>query len=49
MKRNDLLGIVMYIGIVIGIAIGAALFSKWVFASVMATDWPDWVKYVILR
>lgn len=27
----------------------AILFTKWVYQAVMATDWPDWVKYLILH
>lgn len=25
------------------------LFDVWIFKTVMATDWPDWVKYLILH
>lgn len=25
------------------------LFTKWLYQSVMATDWPNWVKYLILH
>lgn len=31
------------------VTILAILFTKWVYQSVMATDWPDWVKYLILH
>ena len=24
------------------------LFDKWLFETVVATDWPDWVKYLLL-
>jgi len=45
MKWTELLGILIWIGIIAG----SIFFTKWIFESVMATDWPDWVKYVILR
>lgn len=25
------------------------LLCRWMFNAVMVTDWPDWVKYLILR
>ena len=36
--------------VLLGIVLGAIaiLISKWIFETVMATDWPDWVKFMIL-
>lgn len=27
---------------------GVVVLDKWLFESVMATDWPAWVKYILL-
>lgn len=27
----------------------AILLSKWIYEAVMATSWPDWVKYMVLK
>ena len=45
MQKVDLLVFLICVGIIAG----SIFFSKWVFESVMASDWPDWIKYVILR
>lgn len=30
------------------IVVGCVVLDKWLFESVMATDWPGWVKYILL-
>ena len=46
MKDDDsLIGCLIYVIC----AVVTILVCKWVFESVMATDWPDWVKYMILK
>lgn len=35
--------------LVIVVTVLALLFSKWVFDAVMASNMPDWLKYVLLR
>ena len=40
------LGIILLIIVIIVLT---ALCDKWFFETVMATEWPDWVKYVFLR
>lgn len=39
----------IYILIPIITGVIVVLLCKWIFNAVMATDWPDWVKYLILR
>lgn len=36
------------ITVVLSLAV-AIILGKLVFEAVMATDWPDWVKYLILK
>ena len=40
------LGIIL---LIIVFAVLITLYDKWFFETVMATEWPDWVKYVFLR
>ena len=39
----------IWILVFILILLGMILFGKWVFESVMASNLPDWMKYMILR
>lgn len=34
---------------IIVVTVLALLFSKWVFEAVVASNMPDWLKYVLLR
>jgi len=38
-----------YILLWVVVVIGCILLDKWLFSAVMGTNWPDWVKYLILR
>ena len=35
--------------IVVAVFAGAIFFAKWWFNFVLASDYPDWVKYLLLR
>ena len=40
---------VFLVGIVL-IFLGCVIcLDKWLFESVVATDWPNWVKYMVLK
>lgn len=39
----------VHIMLPIFVVVLALLLCRWMFNAVMATDWPDWVKYLILR
>ena len=34
---------------IIVVTVLALLFSRWLFEAVMASNMPDWLKYVLLR
>lgn len=38
-----------YILIPILVGVVVILLCRWTFNAVMSTDWPNWVKYLILR
>jgi hypothetical protein len=45
MNKWELLVVLFYIGVAVGcIALGA-----WLFNVVMASDMPDWLKYILLK
>lgn len=35
--------------IIVAVFVAAIFFAKWYFGAVMASDYPDWVKYLLLR
>ena len=37
-----------YIAMILAFVL-VVLCCRWVFNAVMATDWPDWVKYMVLK
>ena len=43
--RNYIISILICMGI---LAVSIMLYS-WVYQAVVATDWPDWLKHLILR
>ena len=45
---KDNYGLLELIVVVVVLAI-SLLLGKIIFEAVMATDWPDWVKYMILK
>ena len=44
--KGSYLCIFILIGVLVVLSIVG---DKWLFETVMATDWPDWVKYLLLR
>lgn len=48
-KQNEILdGIISILIIVVLFALTTAL-SAWIFNTVMASDMPDWLKYLLLK
>ena len=45
MSKYEFVAFLIYIGI----AIGCIALSIWLFNIIMASDMPDWLKYLLLR
>lgn len=45
MSKREALVILCYIGV----AVGCIFLGKWVFELIMASDMPDWLKYMLLK
>ena len=46
---KDWMAHVIAISIIIVVIVLCALLCRWWFNAVMASDYPDWVKYMLLR
>lgn len=44
-----MVGLIVGICCVVSVVLVSAFLSYAVYSAVMATDWPDWVKYLILH
>lgn len=49
MNKWDFIFILMGLLIVLVVAVGCMALSAWIFNAVMASDMPDWLKYVLLK
>ena len=45
MSRYDILVILFYLLVTVGII----FLGKWLFEVIMASDMPDWLKYMLLK
>jgi hypothetical protein len=45
MNRYEFLVILFFIGF----AVGCIFLGKWVFETIMSSDMPDWLKYMLLK
>lgn len=51
-KKNcdyEILGHIIGLLVVVAVAIGCIALSAWIFNAVMASDMPDWLKYILLK
>ena len=54
MKRNkdidyEILGYIISALVAVATLIGCIALSAWIFNAVMASDMPDWLKYIVLK
>lgn len=45
MNRYDVLVIIFYLVVIVG----CIFLGKWLFETIMASDMPDWLKYMLLK
>ena len=45
MSKYEILVILFYLGV----AVGCVFLGKWLFEVIMASDMPDWLKYMLLK
>jgi hypothetical protein len=45
----EILGHIVGLLIVLAVAVGSIALSAWIFNAVMASDMPDWLKYILLK